>query len=132
MKREVSDMRYTTEEKDAIIKKGVEEGKFIDPNPTTHHIKDPNDLEAGTMCGEPGPTLRWAERYRITCEDCKALDVERLRLLDEKWAREAREFDEKYAPMLVEIRAIMERYGLEGHDDFSLGLDHLGESCPPN
>ncbi len=20
----------------------------------------------------------------------------------------------------------------EGHDDFSLGLDHLGESCPPN
>ncbi len=27
--------RYTTEEKNAIIKEGIEKGKFIDPNPTT-------------------------------------------------------------------------------------------------
>jgi len=59
-------------------------------------------------------------------------EVERKRLNDlvDKWAAQEKAFDELHAPMLAKIREMIK--DIPENDLFSLGLDHIGESCPPN
>ncbi len=60
---------------------------------------------------------------------------DRNMVLNQMWYAQKRIYHITYDPMWAEIREVIAKYGIVTEDDmeeFGLGLDHLGESCPPN
>ena len=59
---------------------------------------------------------------------------DRSQVLNQMWKAQKLASHIVYDPMLEEIKVIMRKYSIDPDNDdgFGFGLDHLGESCPPN
>ena len=57
-------------------------------------------------------------------------DNDRVRVLQQMWKAQVRIFDIRYAPLLAQVREILK--DVDEDDLFALGLDHVGDGCPPN
>lgn len=64
------------------------------------------------------------------CNGCITIDEERLQNLKDEWVREMQDFELRYASLLIEVKALIA--DVPEDDLYSLGLDHVGESCPHN
>lgn len=64
------------------------------------------------------------------CGECREADKSRLRLQYEERMRQEAEFDAEYKPVLDKVKELIK--DIDEADLHALGLDHVGDWCPPN